>query len=164
MREPRKHSHAELFRSATLSMYPAPMEICPDLAVAPDGAFDAPEFQEPIPREHDPEWIALFINKSLAGYDVRKPSPERFASWFQSGHVVTAMEGSIITSVLGELHRHGGMPWLWKLERTLGVSIRDIARTLREGNVQAAYPCLWVNRHAWAKEAKRKGQRPALAG
>lgn len=163
MRVPRRQPRAELFRSATLSMYPARMEICPDLAVEPDGAFDAPELQEPIPREHDPEWIAFFINKSLAGYDVRKPSPEKFASWFQSGHVVTALEGSIIASILGELHRHGGMPWLWKLERTLGVSIRDIARTLREGKVQAAYPCMWVNRHAWANEAKRKGQRPALA-
>ena len=142
-------SPAELFRSSNLSLYPTPMQRCPDLAIEPDEAFDASGLREPIPPQHDPEWFGFFIGKSLAGYDVPDPSPDEFAGWFRPEHTITAMEGSIINSVLGELHRHGGMPWLWKLERTLGVSIRDIARTMREGNVSASYPCLWINRHAW---------------
>ena len=149
MSESNKQSPAELFRGGPLSMYPTPREICPELAVESDEAFDTPKLQEPIPRQHDPEWIGFFINKSLAGYDVQSPSPDEFAGWFRPERAITAMEGSIINSVLGELHRHGGMPWLWKMERTLGVSIRDIARTMREGNVRASYPCLWINRHAW---------------
>ena len=69
---------------------------------------------------------------------------------------LAAIERCIITSVLGELHRHGGMPWFWKLERTLGVSIRDIARTLRDGEVQGSYALIWVNRHVWDRELGRE--------
>lgn len=152
MNEHRHSSPADLFRKVPLSLYPTPHQLCPDLSIEPDEAFDTPAFREPIPRQYTPEWLGFFIGKSLAGYDVPDPSPDEFVAWFQPEHAVTDREGSIIDSVLGELHRHGGMPWLWKLERTLGVSVRDIARTMREAGVHAAYPCLWINRFVWELE------------
>ena len=157
MREHPRQSPAEIFQSANLSLYPTPLQRCPDLAVESDEAFDAPDLREPVPPKHDPEWLGFFIGKTLAGYDVPDPSPEEFVGWFKPDHTPTAQEGSIINSVLGELHRHGGMPWLWKLERTLGVSIRDIARTMREANVRASYPCIWINRYPWSRELARSG-------
>ena len=160
MKERRNPSPAGPFPGAPLSMYPTPVQLYPDLAVEPDEAFDTPELRETIPPRHDPEWLGIFIGKSLAGYDVRDPSPDEFVGWFQPQHVLTGMEGGIVNSVLGELHRHGGMPWLWKLSRTLGVSVRDIARTMREANVHAAYPCLWINQLAWDGLARGSDRRP----
>ena len=139
------------FRRTPPSMFPSPREFWPDLAVESGEAFDVPAYREPIPPRYDPAWLRFFIGKSLAGCDVRDPSPQEFVGWFQPGHILTPVEGSIIDTVMGELHRHGGMPWLWKLSRTLGVSIRDIARTMREAGVHSGYPCLWINEYAWSR-------------
>ena len=58
-------------------------------------------------------------------------------------------EAHVIHEVLGDLYRDYRMPGFWRLRDTCGASIYEIADAIRNSTGDV-YPCLWINRYAWA--------------
>ena len=116
--------------------------------VEPAWNFDRPGLRKSIPVSHSPEWLEPIIRKALAGDPRPGPSPVEFVGWFRE-YPGEDVDRGILYAVICELYRQGEMVALWKLRDTLGVSVCQIAETLRSAKVTAAYPCLWINRYAW---------------